>query len=274
MESLQLSQIIIYPIKGCAGISLQSSKVCNRGLLHDRRLMLVDEEGKFVSQRTTTLMALIKTELDNEQLIVTYRGDAISIPLQYSVCNQIQVAVWDDQFNAYLMNDRYHHWFSNKLGVNVRLVVMEGKSRRAVDPRYANSDKDEVSFADAFPYLIIGQASLDYLNQKITSEEMIEMDRFRPSLIFTGGSAHEEDTWREFSIGNVHLSGKKPCARCQVPTYNQHTGAIEKEPIKTLSSYRRKGNKILFGQYCLLKQGDTIKVGDAIDIFETGEDLF
>ncbi len=266
MNKVELAQIFIYPIKGCKGISLTKAEVQNRGLKFDRRLMLIDESGTFVSQRSDEKLALISCKIEGDSLVVSFQGRSISIPLVKVFKKSVQTTVWDDAVMAYLTDEIYHQWFSGVLGRPVRLVAMQEGSSRPVDHRFMKSDQDEVSFADGYPYLIIGNSSLDLLNQKIAGNTKFLIDRFRPNLVFSGGEAHEEDTWSEFSIGDTTFYGVKPCARCQVTTINQQTGNKGKEPLKTLSGYRKHGQKILFGQNCLRKSGSFVKVGDQIKI--------
>ncbi len=139
---------------------------------------------------------------------------------------------------------------------------MPDSTRRDADPQYA-PEGQHVSFADGFPYLIIGQASLDELNRKLA--EPLPMNRFRPNFVFTGGAPHEEDGWSDFQIGTVAFRGVKPCARCAIPTTNQETAERAAEPIKTLATYRNEGRKILFGQNVILTgEVGVLRVGERL----------
>ena len=242
----------------------------DRGLKYDRRWMLVDADGRFISQRSHPQLALIETSISSDYLHVSYLGDQHKIPLAATNGEQRDVIVWDDTLNAYVADTNDSRWFSEVLNMEVTLVSMQQDSRRPVDPRYAVSHEEEVSFADGYPFLIIGRASMDLLNEKLVGEPLL-IDRFRPNLVFDGGKAHEEDTWQSFSVGSVDFYGVKPCARCQVTTIDQQTGVSGKEPLKSLARYRRKGNKILFGQNCLMKKSGVIKVGDRIEVTRRGE---
>lgn len=265
-----LSNIFIYPIKGCAGISLESAEVLDRGLQYDRRWMLVDDSGQFISQRSHPQLALFETAIIDEWLFVSYEDDTHQVPLKDVGEDHRQVVVWDDTLKAYIANAEDSKWFSDRLGMTVTLVSMHKDSHRPVDPRFSVSQKEEVSFADGYPFLILGHASMNLLNEKVTGEALL-IDRFRPNLVFEGGTPHVEDTWRSFSVGEVAFHGVKPCARCQVTTINQQTGAQGKEPLLSLAKYRKLGNKVLFGQNCLLETGGTIKVGDQIVVATQGE---
>ena len=145
--------------------------------------------------------------------------------------NPTTVNIWDDTVSAFDVDGSYSQWFSELLESPCRLVYFPEENSRPVDPRY-KVNHEQVSLADAYPFLIIGQSSLDDLNSRLT--EPIPMNRFRPNFVFTGGEPFEEDTWRNFSIGSTRFVGVKMCARCQLPTVNQDTAEKGAEPIKTL----------------------------------------
>jgi hypothetical protein len=263
-----LSEIWIYPVKSLGGIALQEAKVEPRGLRHDRRWMLVDEAGRFVSQREIPRMALLGTAVEPPHLTVFWKknpSEKIQIPLDApaSELEKLRVQIWDDQCQAQVLSKEINDWFSENLKQNLRLVVMPETSRRWADGRYAPKGQ-HVSFADGFPFLLIGQASLDDLNSRLA--QPLPMNRFRPNFVFTGGEPCEEDSWREFQISNVQFQCVKPCARCIIPTTDQETAARAAEPLKTLATFRKSGHKILFGQNVVwLGEGEAwVKVGDEI----------
>jgi hypothetical protein len=261
MQTKQLSQIWIYPIKSLGGISLFQSDVLPKGLQYDRRWMLVDEEGIFLTQRKLPRMALFKPTLAGDVLRVRFGDDQIEIPLHIESHDSIQTRVWDDLVQTLEADPRISEWFSAHLQLKCRLVFFPEGSARPVDPAYQRQG-DHTSLSDGYPFLIIGQASLDLLNQKLA--QPIPMTRFRPNFVFTGGVAHEEDDWNEFSIGSCRFAAVKPCARCAIPTIDQETAMMGKEPTRTLATYRTKNNKILFGNNLLLLSGTKVSVGDAL----------
>lgn len=266
MSELQLSEIWIYPIKGLGGIRLRSSKVLEKGLEYDRRWMLVDENGVFMTQRDKPTMALFKLKIEKEELKITYSPTSMvhSISLHPNRLEKSErVVIWDDTVTAQEVGNETSAWFSSILNLKCRLVYFPEENSRAVDPAY-KVNEEHVSLADAYPFLIIGQEALNYLNSKLT--ETIPMNRFRPNFVFTGGEPNEEDTWRNFTIGSNRFVGVKPCARCAVPTINQETAEKGIEPTRTLATYRRNENKILFGQNLLATDHREVKVGDAINI--------
>ena len=267
-NTLTLSEIWIYPIKSLGGVALQEAVAERRGLRHDRRWMLVDEQGRFVSQREIPKMAMLGTALETPFLSVFWKHDSaqkVNIPLEINPeeFQNIEVEIWDDRCAAKVLPEAINQWFSAQLGQNLRLVFMPDTTHRQADGRYA-PEQQYVSFADGFPYLIVGQASLDQLNDRL--EQPLPMNRFRPNFVYTGGQPFEEDTWAQFSINQQPFQGVKPCARCSIPTTDQVTSERAAEPMKTLATFRKFDNKILFGQNVVwLGTGESmVCVGDQI----------
>ncbi len=266
---LTLSAIYIYPVKGLAGISLSSSLVEERGLQYDRRWMLVDDSDTFLTQRKFAQMALLKVKLTDEGLLVQARGKT-DLPIPFGATgDKLRVTVWDDTCEAIAVSKASDQWFSEALGISCRLVYMPDYSVRPVDSRYAVAH-NYVSFADAYPFLLISEESLADLNTRL--EEAVPMNRFRPTLVVKGATPFAEDTWYQFRIGECLFYGVKPCARCVVTTIDQETAGKGKEPLKTLASYRQREHKILFGQNVVFgREGSQIKVGDEVVIEQLNE---
>ncbi|MHA7131027.1 MOSC domain-containing protein [Algoriphagus namhaensis] len=263
---LTIQALYIYPIKSLGGISLHEARVEERGFQYDRRWMLVDQNGLFMSQRKHPQMALLQVALGTEGLLVSDRGemkDPLVIPFDAQEEKFLQVIIWDDEVLAQRVGDHFDQWFSERLGEPVHLVRMPESTHRKVDPRYAHQG-ESVSFADGMPYLIIGEESLNDLNNRL--EQPVPMDRFRPNLVFSGGEPFVEDSWTFIQVGEVPMKVVKPCARCVLTTVDQQTGKSGKEPLKTLASYRTVGNKVLFGQNVLALESGKVKVGDSIQI--------
>jgi uncharacterized protein YcbX len=261
--SLILSQINIYPIKSLGGISLPSSVVEERGLQYDRRWMLVDDNHQFLTQRKLAKMALLKVALLKEGLLVSTVGmPDLVVPFMCQTNDTIYVTVWEDTCHGIVVSPQANEWFSDALQLSCKLVFMPDTSIRPVDTRYALND-EFVSFADAYPFLLIGEASLADLNGRLDTP--LPMNRFRPNLVVSTTTPFEEDTWKAIRIGDTEFYLVKPCARCVVTTIDQQTTIAGKEPLKTLSTYRLINNKVLFGQNVLLgKKGKHIQVGDAV----------
>lgn len=265
-----LSEINVYPVKSLGGISLQSSQVKERGLQFDRRLMLVDEERKFLTQREYPKMATINLKIAEDGLIASNSGNEILFPFEADSQEKATVKVWNSRVKAEFYGDEINEWFSNLLNIKCRLVSMPEDTKRKVNPFYAvRKFKDTVSFADGYPFLLIGENSLADLNKKL--ETPVPMNRFRPNLVVKDSGAFAEDNWKKIKIGNTIFDVVKPCARCVITTIEQSTGEKNgNEPLKTLAKYRTKNGKVLFGQNLIAENtGEILKSGDKIEILET-----
>ncbi|WP_428654211.1 MOSC domain-containing protein [Runella sp.] len=271
-SALILSEIFIYPVKSLGPISLSNAEVEERGLRHDRRWLIIDDNNRFVTQRQYPNMALIEVKIMENGLQLRHRTRDLStllVPFQPETFDLITVTVWDDQIEAVIVNDASNRWLTEALGFSARLVYQPDTSPRPADPKYAPFEAN-VSFADGYPFLVIGQSSLDDLNTRLP--EPVSMRRFRPNLVFEGGLPYDEDQWYEFSIGDIVFYGVKPCARCILTTVDPEKGEFAgKEPVKTLSTYRKRNNKIFFGQNLLTAQTGVLKVGDEINVVSRKE---
>lgn len=263
---LQVSELYIYPVKSLGGIAVNSAALTDRGFEYDRRWMLVDHENRFFTQREIPQMALLQIALSKEGLTVRPKhqiNNSLFIPYEPENEETCTVTVWDDQCDARFVSSQADEWFSEMLSTPCRLVYMPDTTQRLVDTRYAHN-LEITSFADGYPLLLIGQASLDDLNQRLSSP--VPMNRFRPNIVFTGGTPYQEDEMKSFSIAGVSFSGVKPCARCPIPTIDQDTAARGKEPLATFSLYRRRENNVYFGQNLLFNGAGRITVGDIISL--------
>lgn len=271
---MQLSEIYIYPIKSLAGIQVQQAVVTLRGLEHDRRFMLTTPDGTFLTQRTIPEMALLKVKIVEDELHIWHKQqatDILTIPTQPTQFIGAQpTEVWGHPCEGHILEKHINDWFSQQLNTPCQLIYMTNDSLRPVDQAY-RKEGEIVSFADGYPYLLLGQASMDNLNKRL--DRPVDINRFRANLIFSGGEPFEEDRWEYFKIGDLLFRGTKPCARCQVPNINQATAAIEQEPNRTLAKFRRfkvnGKNKILVGMNACWEQGlsgefNSLKVGDTV----------
>jgi uncharacterized protein YcbX len=264
MSELVLQNIYIYPIKSLGGISVPQAEVQSSGLQYDRRWMLVDETGLFVSQRTHAQLATVQVSLTEEGLLVSHKKGGINpffLSFNETINKQIEVNIWDDICTATEVSRSANKWFSDALQMNVRLVVMPSSTQRLVDTDYANNN-ETVSFADAYPFMMIGQASLNDLNSRL--DKPVLMNRFRPNFVFSGGAPYAEDRMYGFKIGNINFKGVKLCARCVLTTIDQEQATKGSEPLRTLATYRTIKNKVMFGQNLLHEGEGTVRVGDKI----------
>ena len=274
---LQLTQINIYPVKSLDGYSPTAALVEKRGLQHDRRWMLTDTEGVFMTQRTNGKMALLQAIIEDNALIIREKqGDMnkITIPIDTVLKNDIDeattlnVKIWDDTVQAVRVSEEADAWLSAFLGKKCHLVTMPDTTDRRVDEGY-NTGDDVVSFADGYPFLIIGEASMQELNTRLDTP--LSIRRFRANFIFSGGQPFQEDDFKAFKIGDIDFMGVKNCARCVLITRDPDTGEKGKEPLQTLNTYRQRDTKTLFGQNVLWQHRawewawqPEVKVGDSI----------
>ena len=264
MQEYKLSQINIYPIKSLRGIELEQAFVEERGLKYDRRWMLVDLTNEFITQRNFPQMTLIDIKLLDQKLILSHRNkslDKLEISTNEFPQKSIEVKIWSDVCSALEYNNEINNWFSRAIDFNCKLVYMTDQSERKTTTKYYTQSKN-VSFADAFPFLIIGEESLKYLNNKL--DIPITMESFRTNLVFSGGEPHDEDNWKNIWIGNLEFVNVKPCSRCVITTVNPDNGTKSREPLRTLATYRTFNNKVMFGQNLIGLSTGKIKIGDKI----------
>jgi uncharacterized protein YcbX len=259
---MQLTGLFIYPLKSARGIALGEARLTPRGLEHDRRFMLVDERGMFVTQRQHPQMARLVTSLVDERLHVDWEGERLEVPLTPGAGEATRVRVWRDEVSALDMGAEASRFFSAALGQTLRLVYMPDASQRQVDTAFARAG-DHVSFADGFPYLLASESTLDDLNARL--EAPVPMQRFRPNLVVAGAPAYAEDRWQEIRIGDALFEVRKPCTRCVIITTDQETGARHpKEPLKTLAAYNTWQGKPVFAQNLLRRSGEQLRVGESV----------
>ena len=292
MSLISVTQLIVYPIKGCRGVSLSRAAVTDVGLQFDREYMVVNTAGRFVTQRTHSKLALVAPQLPPGDIAP---GDgALSIsapgmqPLQVSLSpsrrrRRRPVQVWEWSGEADDEGDEASDWFSDFLGVSCRLVRFAPDARRTTDAIYGNGT---TLFTDGFPVLTVSEASLAALNARLPPPG-VPMDRFRPNLVVGGALPFAEDTWERFQAGRAVLRGVKPCSRCKVTTINQTTGEEgQQEPLRSLSSFRSGAalgwkepgaaanvdawrTQVFFGFNACVETGGTLAVGDAVQVLAT-----
>jgi len=261
-----LSAINIYPIKSLKGIALTEAQIERRGLQHDRRWMLVDRNNKFFTQREFPKLATIRIEIEPAGLkIDAANKSSLFVPFAAKATSTAEVQIWQNVCRGDFISADADRWFSEVLDTDCRLVHMSNESLRPVDPDFAIAD-DIVSFADAYPFLVLTEASLTELNSRLVQK--VEMNRFRPNFVISGAEPFAEDNWKRITIGETEFHITKPCARCVMTTVDQERGVKNgAEPLRTLASFRTVQNKVLFGQNLLaMKAGATIRVGDEVTV--------
>ena len=268
MAEIILSDIYIYPVKSLSGIRLPSWEVVDTGFKYDRQWMLIDGDGQFLSQRRLPVMALLKTRLEANRLIISAPNTSdLQVPLEYKDGEKLNATVWHDVVETLAVSSEADAWFSSFLKLKCRLVYQPASSIRQVNQQYA-SPADRTALSDGFPFLLISANSLAALNQVMQLE--MAMNRFRPNLVVSGCDGYAEDSWRQISIGGIGFRLPKPCSRCSVPTIEPETAETGKEPLTTLSRLRKWQNKVYFGQNALHDGSGLLSVGDTVQIHETG----
>lgn len=278
-----LSALTLYPIKSCAGLALQEATLTTAGLglstgqFIDREWMVVDQNGGYMTQRDFPRMALITPTLQAHTLTVDFPGMP---PLELALARPDpaqaptrRVHIWDDSLRAWDCDDATAAWFSQALGVPCRLVRFHAHATRDVSQKWTNGVAAATLFSDGYPILVIGQASLDDLNDKLrgAGREPLPMNRFRPNVVIDGIEAFEEDYTETFRLGDAVLKPVKPCPRCPMPSVNQATGEFGPDPLDILQSYRAKPElegALCFGMNAILTAGDSqlVRVGQEIEV--------
>lgn len=266
----KLAEIHVYPVKGAAGIALDAAEIDPTGLRHDRRWMVIDGNGRFVSQRQRSRLCLLRPRFDADRLVLSAPGMGdVAVPLRPEAGALRDVQVWDDGVRALVHGSDVRSWLSAFLrqdpSETFDLAHFPASAERQVRLDFGR-EGDRVGFADAFPFLLIGEASLADLNRRLQERgaNAIPMNRFRPNLVVAGTAPYAEDAWRAVRIGDVPFRVVKAAGRCIVTTTDQATGATGAEPLATLGTYRRQGKAVVFGQYLLQDAGGTVRVGDAV----------
>lgn len=264
-EVRRVNRLWIYPIKSCGGIEVDRLVLDDRGPLLDRRWMLVDADGTFMTQREHPRMTLIDVAAAGEDIVLSAPGmTGLRFPLQ-TTGTPVTAVVWRDTLELETVSPQADAWFSDFLGVRCRLLRMPASTHRVVNPVYSPATR-LVSLADGYPLMLITTGSLDLLNEKLTAKgaAAVPMQRFRPNIEVLHQSPHAEDEWRSVRIGAVACDVVKPCERCAIPTVDTRTGVAGKEPLRTLGTYRKVGSKVMFGQNLIHAAPGEIRVGDEV----------
>jgi uncharacterized protein YcbX len=268
MSGYRLSQLWRFPVKSLRGARFERLALGARGPEGDREWMIVDADGRFLTQRQLPRMALIDARLESGRLVLAGPGRE-PLVVAADAGEPLAVQVWGDHCQALAPDPAADAWLAELLGQPCRLVRLPEHSVRRVDPDYA-LETDQVGFADGFPLLLISQASLDDLNGRLA--EPVPMVRFRPNLVVTGTAPYEEDSWRRIRIGELTLRVVKPCSRCIIPTIDPETAERSPEPLRTLMTYRRRDNKVYFGQNLLHDGPGVLEAGMAVEVLERAGD--
>lgn len=260
--TLRLTGINIYPIKSARGIAVPEWETDTFGLRYDRRWMVVDDSGTFITQRNYPRMALVEVKVGNGVLQIDAPGmPTLETSLQPPAAVVTQVVVWDFSGPSTWVGEAAALWFSEFLGTACNLVHMGDDVVRPVNPLFA-PEATRVSFADGYPILLITEESLADLNRRMSLP--LPMNRFRPNLVVAGGEPYAEDGWKEIEIGGMPLRVVKPCLRCVITTTDQVTAERGREPLRTLATYRRVNGEVMFGQNVVHETTGRLRIGDLV----------
>jgi uncharacterized protein YcbX len=279
---ITISALNVYPVKGLKGIPLTEARCTDRGIEHDRRWMLVDREGQFLTQRDHPRMATVWTEIQDGALSLSAPdvGEVV-VPLRPEGGSKLRVQVWRSTCDAITVSRQADEMLSGYLGLDCALVFMPDDSTRYSNPEFGG-EGHRVGFADGYAYLLTNEASLADLNAKLLAKDhpALPMNRFRPNIVVTGGAAYAEDHWGDLRFAplgpldsRLHgndptiLRTAKPCGRCQVTTTDQTTGDVRgPEPLATLATYRDSELGVRFGMNLVTVREGTIRIGDTVQL--------
>lgn len=263
-----LANIVVYPVKSCAGNELAACEVEARGLQGDRRWMLCDDSGRFLTGRQLPAMVHVRASTDGAG------GLLLSAPTMSDLTvaepdggARQQTEVWGSPVDAADAGDVAAGWFSQYLQQPVRLLFADQQMQRGLEPEYSQTG-DEVGFADGYPLLLLSRAAADQLSSR--AGRNLGWRRFRPNLLVDGVPAHAEDGWRRTRIGEVLFDVVKPCTRCVFTAIDPDSAIadVDGEPLRTLKSYRRGASGITFGQNLIARSVGTVRCGDPVEVIE------
>lgn len=263
-----LSALHVFPVKSGAALTCSEATVEPRGLVNDRRWLVVDAHGRFLTGRQLPRLTLIRAEPIAGGIRLSAPATApIVVAAPEGNAERIATTVWKDAVDAAACDGATDAWLSAYLGRPVRLAYMDAIVQRPVTLTHGRPG-DVVSFADAFPLLLISQTALDALNARLPAP--VSILRFRPNLVVDGTAPHAEDLWLRIRIGAIEFDVVKPCTRCVFTTVDFERGAFDAggEPLNTLKSYRCGPNGVTFGQNLIARGTGVLRIGDAVTILE------
>jgi uncharacterized protein YcbX len=269
--------LFVHPVKSCAGVALREAQLMETGLDLDRAWMVVDADGRFVTQRELPRMALVRPQIRSLEVVLRAPGMlALHMGIN-EVVKPTRVQVWKDALGAWDMGDVAAQWFSDFLGrPGLRLARFDPEVTRLASRQWTGDIDAPVEFADGFPLLVVSEASLAELNRRLAlaGHAAVGMERFRPNLVLSGLEAHDEDRLCELRIATaegatVVLRPVKPCPRCPIPNVDPATGESSPAVLAALSAYRANpalDGAVTFGMNCVIVQGAgaMLRVGDAV----------
>jgi len=264
--SVVLAELGIFPIKSCGGINAKEWTLNKYGLAYDREWMLVTSEGKFITQREKPEMARIRPSIADGNLRVDIPGaKPLALKLDDFPEGRMTVTVWSDECVAAVYDTSVNEEFSRFLKIECRLVRMLPEHRRR-SSTVEGIPAGQTGFSDGYPLTIVSLESLADLNDRLS--EKVPMDRFRTNLIVKGCKPYEEESWKKIQIGSVEIDCVRPRARCIIINTDQNTSERAAEPLKILTSYRRRGGKVYFAEAAIHRGEGLLRVGMSVEVLE------
>lgn len=261
MTALAVSALYQHPIKSCAAQSVTSLTLDERGPVHDRRWMLVDPNGRFITQRTQPRLSQVFAEPTDDGVLLS--GPHGTLHVARPNGETTAVRVWSDSCTAQDAGDDAARYFSTWLGAPCRLVRQRDEDDRTVDSDYGDGP---VGFADGFPLLIVSDATLAHVAGRV--QQPADARRFRPNIVVSGAAPFEEDHWARIRIGTVDIDLVKPCSRCVMITVDPDTSEKGPEPLRDLASYRRQSGGVMVGYNGIHRACGGVTVGMPVTVLE------
>lgn len=267
----RVASLFRYPLKSAAGVSCREIELDRFGVRDDRRWMMIDPAGSPVTQREAPRLALLRARSSPAGLHLEWGNgeEGGKVEARTTVerpgrgAPRVPVTIWGDALQLPLAAEAANAWLTGHLGLEARLAWMPDDVDRPVNPRYATPD-DRTSLTDGYPLHVIGSGSMADLNDRL--EHPVGVERFRPNVYIEGPAPFDEDSWARVRIGGSILRIVKPCPRCTVTTVDPATGSRGKEPLRTLSAYRKREDGVMFGQNALHEGTGTLRVGDPVEV--------
>jgi len=262
----KVKQLFIYPVKSFGGMQVPQIEVTSTGPKYDRKWMVVNEKGEFLTQRQYPKMSQVMARIiDDSQVELTAPGvDFMDFGVEeFDPDSKMDVKIWKHTATAYEVEPEVSEWVSDFLGEKCKLVRMDDEHERSIDPDYGDG---LINFSDGFPFLLLSLQSLELLNQKLNKAFAIK--RFRPNIVVQLDEPHQEDYWTQIQIGDVLFRGAQLCSRCKITTIDPITGTFGDEPLETLSEYRKTDQGIVFGKNFVHENLGNIRQGMDIEVLE------
>lgn len=260
---MQLASMFVHPLKSARGIAYSRAFASWQGLLHDREWLLVDKAGQFITARDYPQLVNVRCTLVPGAIVFNAPDQPVIAALATQFDTPNAATVWKDHFTAYHGSAMADDWFSRYLGIPCRLLWLGRRPQRL-----QKTSDQALSFADAYPYLLVNQSSLDELNSQLS--QPVTLRHFRPNLVIDGAQAYEEDDWKVIRIGSVIFDVTKPCTRCQLTTVDPDNGtpAADGEPLTTLIRTRQLPEGICFGINLAPRNEGILQAGDSLEVLE------